>query len=272
MKIESIVSQIYSKSKCLQLGTNLTISKLIFYKHIENDESVFRRSGKDDIHSSSCKTTYSYVNFSEYKISEELQDRIEKSLKTLMDYESSSTHYYGGGNNSSSSQTQVLLEESRKINFEIGKHNSAEIITEHRIKRILYYFLQNLDQSKNQNNCNIYQYHFLLKESEKSIKALLFLLFCKHSQNNKYAELLLKNEQFWDLFIKYFDSKMTQEFITELVNLYNDNSNLIDEFIYNNFDEIDFTRKINSLIVSSNNNLALYNFQTIFNNFKSYFN
>lgn len=245
--IQNIIFNVSNALKNKNFSTFLSSHKLIFTKHQEFTDEVDRRVGKDDRHETTQKTTFSFENLNENSISKELSAKIQKSLEALVDFETSSFQYYGG-NSSNSSSNEILLEKSRLINHQLDKYNSAELLSENRINRILFYFLQDLNKkdylmeipSKYSQSWYIYK---------TSIKVLIYLVFSEKSKNSYYQDLVIYQNDFWNEFLDYTKSKFNTPILNHLDKIYIDNKLVIDDFIIQKIDDLKFEKTIKEFIV-----------------------
>ena len=267
--IQNIIFNVSNAIKNKNSSTFLSSHKLIFTKHQKFTEDVYRRVGKDDRHETTQTTTFSFENLNENSISRELSTKIQKSLEALEDFETSSSQYYGGNSNTSSSN-EILLEKSRLINHQLDKYNSAELLSENRINRILFYYLQDLNKedylmeipSKYVQSWYIYK---------TSIKVLNYLLFSEKSKDIYYQDLIINKDDFWNEFLDYTKSKFNASILNHLDKIYIDNKVIIDDFIIQKIDELKFEKVVKELLVSTIEEINILKIGVIVNKYHKYY-
>ena len=267
--IQNIIFNVSNAIKNKNSSTFLSSHKLIFAKHQKFTEDVYRRVGKDDRHETTQRTTFSFENLNENSISRELSTKIQKSLEALEDFETSSSQYYGGNSNTSSSN-EILLEKSRLINHQLDKYNSAELLSENRINRILFYYLQDLNKedylmeipSKYVQSWYIYK---------TSIKVLNYLLFSEKSKDIYYQDLIINKDDFWNEFLDYTKSKFNASILNHLDKIYIDNKVIIDDFIIQKIDELKFEKVVKELLVSTIEEINILKIGVIVNKYHKYY-
>jgi len=206
----------------------------------------------------------------EYPISNELSSKIQDSLVALIDFETSSFHYYGSSDNYNS-YTEILLDKSRSINHQLDKYNSSELLSENRMNKILFYYLQDLNEDKYNNEVpskHVEKWYIYLT----SIKTLLFLIFSEKAKNTYYQDLVIWDESFWDKFFDYTKCKFNESFLVQLDKVYEDNKSRINEFVKEVIDDLCFEKVIKELLVSTIEEINVLKVGIIINRFHKYFN
>lgn len=188
----------------------------------------------------------------------------------MIDFETSSFHYYGSSDNYNS-YTEILLDKSRTINHQLDKYNSSELLSENRMNKILFYYLQDLNEDKYNNEVpskHVEKWYIYLT----SIKTLLFLIFSEKAKNTYYQDLVIWDESFWDKFFDYTKCKFNESFLVQLDKVYEDNKSRINEFVKEVIDDLCFEKVIKELLVSTIEEINVLKVGIIINRFHKYFN